>query len=92
MEWLDFIEMLSNHDHPIEDIDGFLNYATKWPLFAHMITAALCLGFSAIYHLMFIYSHEAQLLLAKLDYIGIILLMFGSVMPPINYAFACQEV
>lgn len=92
MEWLDVIDMLTNHEHPIEDIDEFLNYASKWPLFAHMITAALCLGFSATYHLFFVYSPRVYLLLAKLDYAGILLLMFGSTMPGVNYIFACPDV
>ena len=92
MEWLDVIEMLSNHDHPIEDIDEFLNYVSKWPLFIHLISAGICLGFSALYHLFFIYSPKVYLNLAKLDYAGILILMFGSTMPGVNYLFACPEV
>jgi len=52
MSWLDFAKLAQ----PIDDYDSYLNYVSKWPLFVHMFTATLCLGFSAIFHLFFVYS------------------------------------
>jgi adiponectin receptor len=91
MEWLDVIESLKSHEKPIEDIDSFLNYVSKWPLFIHLVSAAICLGFSAIFHLFFVYSPSACLTLSKLDYTGIIILIYGSVVPIIQYNFACGD-
>lgn len=92
MEWLDFIEMIKKQNPPIEDIDSYLNYVSKWPLFINLASAAICLGLSTIYHLFFVYSPEACLLLAKLDYTGITILIFGSTVPGITYMFACSNV
>lgn len=66
-----------------------MNYVSRWPLFAHMLSAVFCLGCSAIYHLFFVYSEKACTWLAKLDYAGISILILGSTMPSINYNFAC---
>lgn len=88
MDWLDFLKL----GKPIEDIDSYLNYVPKWPLFVHMISAAICLGMSTVYHLFFVYSPSASSLLAKLDYIGITILIFGSTVPGINYMYACDSV
>lgn len=57
-----------------------------------MASAAICMGISAIYHLFFVYSHGASNLLMKLDYTGIVILCFGSAVPPTMYTFACNEV
>lgn len=91
MEWLDVLELINQHK-PVHDIDDYLNYVSKWPLMVHLISAAICLGLSAIYHLFFVYSHEACLFLVKLDYTGIVILFFGSTVPFIQYMFACNEV
>jgi predicted membrane channel-forming protein YqfA (hemolysin III family) len=91
MEWLDVIEIMKIHK-PVEDVDDYFNYVSKWPLFIHLISASICLFLSALYHLFFVYSPEACLLFAKLDYTGIIILFFGSTVPFIQYSFACNEV
>ncbi len=84
MEWLEFSQ------HPaINDVNQFMGYISRWPLFVHMISATLCLGFSACFHLCFVYSPKVQKILSKLDYAGIIILIFGSSMPPIQYYFSC---
>lgn len=88
MEWLEFISAIK----PIDDIESYLNYVSKWPLFVHMISASLCLGFSAIFHLFFVYSEYASSFLAKLDYAGITILIFGSTVPSIEYVYACNQV
>lgn len=88
MNWLD----LSSIEKPIENIDQYMNYVSKWPLFVHMASATLCLGFSALYHLFFVYSKYASSILMKLDFAGIIILIFGSTMPSLEYLFACNPV
>jgi len=90
MAWLDVLESMRG-ETPIEDIDELLNYVSKWPLFVHLVSAAICLGLSAVFHLFFVYSPSACLTLSKLDYTGIIILIFGSVVPSIQYNFACGE-
>ena len=80
MEWLEFHDIARP---VIEDVDSYLNYVSRWPLFIHLISAAICLGLSAVFHLFFIYSPEACYLLAKLDYTGITILIFGSTVPAI---------
>lgn len=91
MEWLDVIDLVKKY-RAVDDLDTFLNYVSKWPLFVHLISAAICLGLSTTYHLFFVYSPEACLMLAKLDYTGITILFFGSTIPFIQYMFACNEV
>jgi adiponectin receptor len=88
MQWLDFADL----GKPISDVDTYLNYVSKWPLFDHLISAALCLGFSALFHLCYVYSENVNILLAKLDYGGITILIFGSTVPAIEYVFACNSV
>lgn len=85
MEWLDLHQL----GGPITNVDEYMNYVSRWPLLAHVITACICLGFSTIFHLFFVYSQNACLWLAKLDYAGISLLILGSTLPGINYMFAC---
>lgn len=92
MEWLDVIETMTKGHPDIDDVDSYLNYVSKWPLFIHLVSAALCLGMSAVFHLFFVYSPEACLLLSKLDYTGITILIFGSTVPAIQYMFACSAV
>ena len=77
MEWLDIVSEMS----PIYDIDHILNYAPKWPLLVHVIAASICFGFSATMHLFFVYSPDVSNILLKLDYSGIIILIFGSAVP-----------
>jgi predicted membrane channel-forming protein YqfA (hemolysin III family) len=91
MDWLDVIELIKKNK-PVEDVDEYLNYVSKWPLFIHLIAASICLFLSATYHLFFVYSPEASLMFAKLDYTGIVILFFGSTVPFIQYSFACNEV
>lgn len=85
MKWLDMHEL----GGPIANVDEFMNYVSRWPLFAHMASACFCLGCSAVYHLFFVYSESACSWLAKLDYAGISILILGSTMPLINYYYAC---
>ena len=89
MEWLEIVK----REKPIvEDVDQYLNYVSRWPLFINMASAAICMGFSALFHLFFVYSPNVSSFLARLDYAGITILIFGSAMPSTNYLYACSEV
>ncbi len=88
MDWLEFISL----GKPVDDVDTYLNHVSRWPLFVHMISALLCLGMSATFHLYYVYSPKASVLLARLDYTGIVLLNGGTTIPLIHYTFACPQV
>lgn len=49
-----------------------------------------CLGMSATYHMIMNHSREVSSFGNKLDYIGIVLLIWGSFIPSIYYGFACD--
>jgi predicted membrane channel-forming protein YqfA (hemolysin III family) len=85
MEWLE----LSSRPKPINDVDEFMGYISRWPLFVHMISACICLGFSAFFHLFNVYSPGVKAFLARLDYGGIIILIFGSFVSPVYYHMSC---
>ena len=85
MEWLEF----QTQKLPFEDTYGYFDYVSRWPLFIHLISAALCMGFSAFFHLFSVYSTPVFKTLARLDYSGIVILIYGSTIPPITYVFAC---
>lgn len=86
-----YIEAMSFKNAEI-DIEHILSHPSRWPVFVHFMTATLCLGFSAIYHLFFVYSDNVSKILARLDYAGIILLIYGSGVSPVHYIFACPSV
>mmetsp|Transcript_27308 Transcript_27308/g.20446 ORF Transcript_27308/g.20446 Transcript_27308/m.20446 type:complete len:225 (+) Transcript_27308:812-1486(+) len=73
----------------LPDPHDLADHVSRWPLFVHMATACLCLGFSTIFHLFSAHSHFVAKFLVRLDYSGIIFLIFGSSMPLINYHFSC---
>lgn len=87
MKWLD----LEGLGGPITDVDEFMNYVSRWPLFGHMFAACICLSMSTIYHLFYVYSAKTSKFLSKLDYAGISILICGSTLPLINYSYACGE-
>lgn len=53
-------------------------------------TAILCLAFSTCYHTLACHSHQVLILVCKLDYCGISLLIAGSIVPCLYYAFYCS--
>lgn len=52
--------------------------------------AIACLSLSASFHTMSNHSHEVASSMNKLDYLGIILLIWGSFIPSIYYGFSCE--
>jgi adiponectin receptor len=52
--------------------------------------AVACLGMSATYHTISNHSHEVAVLGNKLDYLGIVFLIWGSFIPVLYYAFESE--
>jgi adiponectin receptor len=52
--------------------------------------AVACLGMSATYHTISNHSHEVAVLGNKLDYLGIVFLIWGSFIPVLYYAFQSE--
>jgi channel protein (hemolysin III family) len=77
-----------------EDINTYFNRSPiklrRWPLFIFLISAILCLTFSAIYHLIGCVSKTYHEVLSRFDYGGISLLVTGSCFPPYYYFFYCE--
>lgn len=63
----------------------------RWPLFIFLVSAILCLFFSALYHLMSCVSPIYHEILSRFDYGGISLLITGSCFPPYYYYFYCES-
>jgi len=56
----------------------------------NLASAGFCLGCSAAFHLFYVKSPQFLNVLARLDYGGISVLIFGSALPIIYYSFACD--
>ena len=67
------------------------NILKKWPLFIMLVSAIICLGFSATFHLFGIYNKKINKILSRLDYGGIMFLVAGSCYPPYYYFFYCEK-
>ena len=71
--------------------EDVLSETSVWPLTAHIFGACFCMGCSAIFHLFGELNKETATILARLDYSGISILIFGSTIPIANYGFACEN-
>ena len=65
-------------------------FLPRWPLAVFMVSALLCLLFSALFHCFMAVSKPTAMLFQALDYCGITLLIAGSNIPIIYYGFYCQ--
>ena len=54
-------------------------------------SAATCLGMSAAYHAISNHSHPVSKFGNQLDYLGIVILIVGSFLPILHYAFYCHH-
>ena len=74
--------------------DIYINRSAKklkrWPLFIFLISAILCLSFSATFHLIGCVSKTYHKILSRFDYGGIAILVTGSCFPPYYYFFYCE--
>jgi adiponectin receptor len=62
----------------------------RWPLFIMLLSAILCLSFSALFHLLGTMNKTTFKILSRFDYGGISLLIAGSCYPPYYYFFNCD--
>ena len=62
----------------------------RWPIFIMLLSAILCLAFSAIFHMLSPMSKKVCTILSRFDYAGISLLIAGSCFPPNFYFFNCE--
>ncbi|XP_054286314.1 adiponectin receptor protein-like [Macrosteles quadrilineatus] len=63
----------------------------KLVLSPFFIGAILCLGFSSSYHTLMCHSQSVSSMFNHLDYCGITLLIIGSFVPWVYYAFLCDS-
>ena len=74
------------------EADQILNEVPIWPLAINVFSACFCMGCSALYHLMFVKNRKVSEALARLDYGGISILIFGTSFPILYYAMACDQI
>ena len=82
MSWIDIYHNKNNSNN--------IHHVKKWPLFVMLISAIICLSFSAIFHLFCALDQEAHEFLNRMDYAGISILIAGSCYPPYFYFFYCN--
>ncbi|CAF1126180.1 unnamed protein product [Rotaria magnacalcarata] len=71
-------------NHRQMDISDFISFSVFF------ISAILCLTFSTLLHVFINYSPRVMVIVSKLDYMGISILIFGSMIPVIHYLFYCN--
>ena len=69
-----------------------MNFVSIGPLMTNIFSAVFCLGCSAAFHLLSVHSQLTHNILARLDYGGISVLIFGTSQAFIYYSFACSNV
>lgn len=82
-------EVLKDPLVQLQPASYILNDVSRAPLMIMILSAIVCLGCSATFHLLSVQSPLAHSILARLDYAGISVLIYGSVVPIIEYRFAC---
>jgi len=63
----------------------------QWPIGIFLISAIICLFSSTAFHLLHIVNKRTFELLARVDYVGIAVLICGSSVPCIIYGFYCYS-
>ncbi|GAU89113.1 hypothetical protein RvY_01704 [Ramazzottius varieornatus] len=71
--------------------DGFPS-DEKLVFSAFLIGAIICMTFSFMFHTVYCHSRTVGLLFLKLDYCGIAILIVGSIIPWLHFAFYCQPI
>ena len=62
-----------------------------WPISVFILSASLCMGLSAIFHLLLNYDYKTNQIVSSLDYAGISLLIAGSFFPVLGYGFCNND-
>ncbi|CAF0929998.1 unnamed protein product [Rotaria sp. Silwood1] len=71
-------------NHRQMDLSDYISFSVFF------ISAILCLTFSTLLHVFINYSPRVMVIVSKLDYMGISILIFGSMVPVIHYLFYCN--
>lgn len=64
----------------------------QWPIGIFLLSAIICLLSSASFHLLHIVNKRIFEILARIDYVGIAVLIAGSNVPCVVYGFYCHPV
>ncbi|KAF5742017.1 hypothetical protein HS088_TW09G00056 [Tripterygium wilfordii] len=84
----------SNHIPPPSSIDPStspITPTTRWPFYVFLSGSMFCLLSSSICHLFCCHSHQLNLRLLRIDYVGITVMIITSFFPPIYYIFQCDH-
>ncbi|XAR66859.1 hypothetical protein NMG60_11013218 [Bertholletia excelsa] len=65
---------------------------TRWPFFVFLGGSMFCLLSSSTCHLFGCHSYHLNIMLLRMDYVGITVMIITSFFPPIYYIFQCQPV
>ncbi|KAL6331560.1 hypothetical protein AAG906_011500 [Vitis piasezkii] len=63
---------------------------TRWPFFIFLGGSMFCLLSSSVCHLFSCHSRSLNILLLRMDYVGIAVMIITSFSPPIYYIFQCD--
>ncbi|KAL8149750.1 heptahelical transmembrane protein 1-like isoform X1 [Apium graveolens] len=85
----EFIDLKHSSSFGIEITPTQLE-ATRWPFFVFLGGSMFCLLSSSICHLFSCHSHPLNVLLLRIDYVGITVMIITSFFPPIYYVFQCS--
>lgn len=66
--------------------------AARWPFFVFLGGSMFCLLTSSLCHLLCCHSRRLNILLSRLDYVGIAVMIVCSFFPPIYYIFQCTPL
>jgi adiponectin receptor len=86
-KWVWAIGLLVGH---ISNVFVLFQVIDKLVFAFFFIGALLCLACSTLFHTLCCHSKHVSLLWSRLDYAGIALLIVGSIIPWLYYAFYCQ--
>ncbi|KDP30239.1 hypothetical protein JCGZ_17021 [Jatropha curcas] len=64
--------------------------ATRWPFYVFLGGSMFCLLSSSVCHLFSCHSHNLNIFLLRIDYVGITIMIITSFFPPIYYIFQCE--
>ncbi|KAF0682773.1 hypothetical protein As57867_024994, partial [Aphanomyces stellatus] len=69
-------------------LDGL--YVERWPLCLYLGSVSVCFALSATYHLMYVQDAATASVYLRLDYAGILVLIFGGAVPMLHITFSCS--
>lgn len=73
------------------ETSDMLNDIPKFALYIHLLSAVICMGISATFHLFYCHSKPCASVLCWFDYAGVSLLIGGTNFSPNYYGLYCKE-